>query len=481
MSHPRISALLTDYYSLTMAQGYDALGRGQQRAVFEYVFRSLPPDTGYAVFAGLDPLLDDFQSLCFAEEDFAYLKQLPGMIPAFLEGLKTWSFTGHVWAAPEGTVVFPYEPVLRVEATLPDAQLIEGLVLNRLNYQTLVATKAARVCEAAQGDPVLEFGFRRAHGPDGALSGSRAAYIGGCIATSYMAAGLRYGIPVRGTMAHSWVMSFASELDAFRAYVSVSRDNPILLVDTYSTRHSGIPNAVTVFQELRTQGWTGRPAIRLDSGDLKQLAEYARERFLAARLPAPLIVASGDLDEDSILRLKKQHAPIEGWGVGTKLITGDPQPYWTGVYKLAAVQEAGGWRPRIKSSDTPEKTTEPGVKEVIRWSDHAGRPAGDVICLADELASSQTPATRACHRTDRTTQRVFDGMAGMPLTKPVMRDGTRLYPPIPLADVQRQVRANLDRLDPALRRLTSPSSYWVGLSERLSQLKVEMLRRSSDE
>ncbi|MCZ7644946.1 MAG: nicotinate phosphoribosyltransferase [Planctomycetota bacterium] len=382
LKHP---ALLTDLYQLTMLGGHFALGRKSRRAVFEYFFRKLPPHAGYAIFAGLEDLLAALEHLRFHDDELDYLRSLGLFPPEFLAFLKDFRFHGDVWAAPEGSAVFPYVPLVRVDAALPEAQLVETLLLNVLNYQTLIATKAARLVEAAEGEPVIEFGLRRAQGPDGGLCGSRAAFIGGCESTSNVAAGMRWGIPVRGTHAHAWVMSFPSEREAFRAYAKVYPRAPLLLVDTYDTLRSGLPNAIAVFKDMRAAGWEGRAAIRLDSGDLARLSIEAHRMLEAAGFPDPLIVASNDLDEELVADLKRQGAKINCWGIGTKLITGGDTPALGGVYKLAAFEtEAGAMRDAMKLSGNPEKTTDPGIKVPLRFLDAQGRLAGDVLFTANE-------------------------------------------------------------------------------------------------
>ncbi|HPK00614.1 MAG TPA: nicotinate phosphoribosyltransferase, partial [Candidatus Hydrogenedentes bacterium] len=352
-------ALLTDLYELTMVAGFWKEQRANQRVCFEYFFRRLPPHAGFAVAAGLEPFLQYLENLHFSSDDLAYLRTLNLFDDAFLAYLRDFRPSLTVRAVPEGTLVFPYEPILQVEGSVLEAQFVETALLNTLNYQTLIATKAARICLAAEGEPVMEFGLRRAHGPDGGLSGSRAAYIGGCSSTSNLLAGKVYGIPVSGTHAHSWVMSFPSELEAFRAFARNYPDRCMLLVDTYDTLGSGVPNAITVFKELHAKGQMARPAIRLDSGDLAKLSKMAYRMMTEAGLKDPLIVASNDLDEDLIADLKRQGARINAWGVGTHLITSNDCPALSGVYKLVAVAQGEAWRPKIKISSNIEKATDP--------------------------------------------------------------------------------------------------------------------------
>jgi nicotinate phosphoribosyltransferase len=477
-------ALLTDYYQLTMMGGYWKTGRNNLGACFNYTFRELPPDNGFAIAAGLEQLLDLIENLHFTEQDLAYLSGLGTFDDAFLDYLKDFRPSCSIEAVPEGTVVFPHEPILQIEGPLAEAQLLESAVLNTLNYQTLIATKAARIRLACGDDSLVEFGLRRAHGPDGALSGSRAAYIGGADSTSNVLAGKVFGIPLRGTHAHSWVMSFDNELDAFRAYAA-SCENPILLVDTYDTLSSGLPNAVTVFKELRAAGRAARPAVRLDSGDLARLSKAARRMFVEAGFEDPQIVASNELDEDLIADLKRQGAPINSWGVGTHLITSSDYPALGGVYKLVAIRgDDGAWEPRIKLSSNPAKMTDPGCKRVIRYYDGANHPLADLIRLDDEALDVIDPGQPAkpvpfAERYDLSFLRaVWDATRYESLLQPVMRDGVRVGKSPSLEEIRARTREQVASLPEELRRLRNPEIYSVGLSPRLAAEKVRLVRRS---
>ena len=477
-------ALLTDFYQLTMMAGYWRTGQKELRACFNYTFRGLPPDNGFAVTAGLEQLLDLMENLRFTEQDIAYLTSLNAFEKGFLEYLRGFRLTCTVEAIPEGSVVFPHEPVVQVEGPLLEAQLLETALLNTLNYQTLVATKAARIRLACGEDNLVEFGLRRAQGPDGGLSGSRAAYIGGADSTSNVLAGKVFGLPVRGTHAHSWVMSFDSELEAFRAYAACS-DDPILLVDTYDTLTSGLPNAVTVFKELRAIGRTVRPAIRLDSGDLARLSKAANRMFAQAGFDNPLIVASNELDEGLIADLKRQGAPINSWGVGTHLITASDYPALGGVYKLVAVSANGtDWEPRIKLSSNPAKMTDPGRKRVVRYYDGAGRPLADIIRLFDEAADVIDPGQPAkpvpfAERHDLSFLRaIWDATRCESLLQPVMVDGVRVEASPALEEVRQRAAAGVAALPEELRRLRNPEIYSVGLSPKLASEKVRLVRRA---
>lgn len=370
------SALLTDLYQLTMAYGYWKSNRHEHEAVFHLFFRKAPFGGEYAIACGLQQVIRFIQDFTFTEEDIAYLATLesngqPLFSQEFLEYLANFSFAGNLYAIPEGTAVLAKEPLLRVHGTMLECQILESALLNLINFPTLIATKAARICEAAQGDPVLEFGLRRAQGPDGALTASRAAYIGGCAATSNVESGRVWGIPVRGTHGHSWVMSFDSEEEAFDRYAEAMPDNCILLVDTYDTIR-GIERAIEVGKGLKKKG-KKLNGIRLDSGDLCELSIIARKMLDEAGFEDALVVASDDLEEDKIEKLKAGGARIGLWGVGTNLVTARSQPSLGGVYKLPAIRKPGeAWKPKIKLSDTPAKNSLPGYLQVIRTIEEDG-------------------------------------------------------------------------------------------------------------
>jgi nicotinate phosphoribosyltransferase len=366
-------ALFTDLYELTMMAGYLAEGKHEQRATFDLFFRTTPRGVDLVVAAGLDPALDYLEGLAFTDDDLAFLEAMERFDDDFLHYLSGFRFTGDVWAVPEGLPVFGEEPLLRVTAPLAEAQLVETALINRISYSSLVASNAAQVLAAARGKPVLEFGARRAHGPDGALTGARGALIGGCTATSNVLAGRRYGAQLSGTQAHAWIMAFDSELEAFRAYARTFPDATVLLVDTYDTLATGVPNAIQVARELAADGHR-LVGIRLDSGELGMLAAQSRRMLDAAGFEDVKILASGDLDAPSIAALEEEGAPIDGYGVGTALITARHDPTFSGVYKLADLEG----EPVLKISGTPGKTTSPGCKQVWRSA------GGDVIGLSDE-------------------------------------------------------------------------------------------------
>lgn len=471
-------ALLTDLYQLTMMYGYWRTGRHRLRVSFEYFFRNLPPHTGFAVSCGLEQFLDYLDNLHFTDGDLAYLESLGLFDGPFLEYLRGFQPQVDVYAVPEGTLMFPHEPALRVEGELAEAQLIETSVLNCLNYATLVATKTARVRLAAGDDYVMEFGLRRAQGPDGGLTGSRAAFVGGADATSNVLAGRLYGIPVRGTHAHSWVMSFPDELSAFRAYAQIYPDSTLLLVDTYDTLTSGLPHAVQVFRELREAGHHAQGAVRLDSGDLAKLSKAAHCMFVEAGFAHPTIVASNELDEDLIADLKRQGAKVNSWGVGTHLITASTQPALGGIYKLVAVADDGGWwQPRLKLSSNPAKMTDPGRKQVVRYRDEAGHPLGDILYLTDEELPDVEASMPYVPRDMLAFRRVLEGAAqAEPLLRPVAKAGRRLEPSPSLTEVRRRAQQEMRSLPDEYRRLRNPHVYEVGLSLPLGRVKTRLVR-----
>ena len=385
--------MMTDLYQLTMMYGYYKNNMTGE-AVFDLFYRKPTDNISYAIMAGLEQAVEYIQNLGFTDEDIEYLRSLSLFDEGFLKMLRDFKFTGDIYAIKEGRPVFPGEPLLRVKAPIMEAQLVETTLLTIVNHQTLIATKANRICQAAgSGDVVMEFGLRRAQGPDAGIYGARAAIIGGCVGTSNVLTGKLYEIPVKGTHSHSWVMSFPTEIDAFRAYADAFPDACLLLVDTYDTLNSGMPNAITVFQELRSRGHEPL-GIRLDSGDLAYLSKQCRQMLDDAGFPNAKITASGDLDETLIADLIHQGARIDNWGVGTKLITSEDAPSLGGVYKMSAMEEDGVLVPKIKVSDNPAKVTNPGYKKVVRiYNKHKHRALADLIMLEDEVIDTTKPLT----------------------------------------------------------------------------------------
>jgi nicotinate phosphoribosyltransferase len=475
-------SLLTDLYQLTMAYGYWKLGAPDREAVFSLSFRNNPFHSGYAIACGLHDAIDYLQHLRFDADDLEYLSTLKGndarplFDRGFLDYLKDFKFTCDVDAVPEGTAVFAHEPLVRVRGPILQAQIVETTLLNLLNFQTLVATKAARICWAAKGDPVIEFGLRRAQGVDGGVTASRAAYVGGCAGTSNVLAGKLFGIPVRGTHAHSWVMSFDTELEAFAAYASAMPNNCVFLVDTYNTLE-GVRHAVQVGKKLRDEGHE-LVGIRLDSGDLAYLSIEARKILDAGGFPKAAILASNDLDETIIASLKDQQgAKIDTWGVGTKLATAYDQPALGGVYKLTAVRDdAGLWQPKIKVSEQAAKITTPGILQVRRYTGSDGLFIADAIY--DELANIGEPAT-IIDPSDPTRRRTLEaGTQHEDLLVPILRQGNLVYDLPDLPNIQRRTREQLSRLHPSILRFINPHTYPVGLERKLYDLRTDLILKA---
>lgn len=470
-------ALLTDLYQLTMAHGYYRSGLGEHEAVFHLTFRKNPFQGGFTIACGLAWVIDLLESLRFDAEDLAYLRELRGADaePLFDEGflaeLGQLSLRCDVDAVPEGSVVFPHEPLLRVRGPIVQAQLFETALLNIVNFQTLIATKAARVALAAAGEPVLEFGLRRAQGVDGALAASRAAYLGGCHATSNVLAGRLFGIPVRGTHAHSWVMAFDDELAAFHAYARAMPNNCVFLVDTYDTL-AGVDHAIEVGRWLRAEG-REMIGIRLDSGDLAYLSLEARRKLDAAGFPAATIVASNDLDEHIIESLKRQGAAIAVWGVGTKLITAYDEPALGGVYKLSAIRAPGEpWRRKVKLSEQAIKTSTPGILQVRRYRDASG-PVADLI--HDVELGLPAPVTMI-DPLDPTRRRSLEpSLASEELLVPIFRGGRRVYEVPPLEETRARAAAELASFHAGIRRFVNPHRFPVGLERSLHEQKTRLI------
>ncbi len=481
-------ALFTDLYQLTMAFGYWKAKLHTHQSVFHLFFRKNPFGGGYALAAGLEDALDYLRQFHFAAADLEYLATLCGnddkpLFPrAFLDYLGELRFDCDVDAVPEGTPIFAHEPLLRVQGAIIPCQLVETALLNILNFQTLIATKAARVCEAAGNNPVLEFGARRAQGPDGALSASRAAFIGGCSSTSNVLAGKRLGIPVKGTHAHSWVMMFDDELESFKSYARAMPNNCVFLVDTYDTLE-GVRHAAKVGIWLRSLGFK-MAGIRLDSGDLAYLSIEARKILDAAGLPNTPILASNDLDEHVIESLKAQGAPIAIWGVGTQLITGGDQSALGGVYKLSATRAPlengwGEWRHRIKLSDDLVKISTPGFQNVRRFYESDDENA---LAIADAIYDAHDTSldwSKGCTIVDPADavrrKKVASSTRSADLLIPVLRDGQSVYNSPSLPEIRENAARNLARLHPAIRRFTNPHRYPAGLEQSLHERKMQLV------
>lgn len=474
--------LLTDFYQLTMAYAYWKSGKGEQEAVFNLFFRKHPFQGGFTLAAGLDYVVDFCSNFKFESGDLEYLGSMrnadesPVFEPAFMEYLKDLKFTCDIDAVEEGTVVFPNAPMIRVKGPLIQCQLLETPLLNIINFQTLIATKAARINLAAQGEPVLEFGLRRAQGIDGALAASRAAYIGGCTSTSNVMAGKLFGIPVAGTHAHSWIMSFETELEAFQAYADAFPDQCIFLVDTYDTLN-GVKNAIKVAEILRSKG-KEMLGIRIDSGDLAYFSTKARQLLDEAGFPNAKIVASNDLDEHIITSLKTQDADINIWGVGTKLVTAYDQPALGAVYKLSAVKLSDGtWEPKVKVSQQSLKINIPGLHNVKRYFSK-GQAVADMIFLEDQEIDSRGVVIIDPIDATRRKRLMPAFYQEEVLLKPIFQKGKKVYKLPSLIEIRERASAQLESLDKTHKRLINPHLYPVGLEENLHHLRMELVLKA---
>lgn len=474
-------ALLTDLYQLTMAYGYWKTGTADKEAVFHLTFRNHPFGGGFTVACGLEYVIDYLENFRFAPDDLGYLATLTGndggalFEKAFLDFLADLRFNCDVDAIPEGTIVFPHEPLVRVRGSILQGQLIETPLLNMINFQTLIATKSARVCLAAKGEPVLEFGLRRAQGIDGGVAASRSAYIGGCVGTSNVLAGKLFGIPIKGTHAHSWVMSFDSELEAFEAYARAMPNNCVFLVDTYNTLQ-GVKNAAAVGQELREQGHQ-MAGIRLDSGDLAYLSIEARRILDDAGFTSASILASNDLDEHIIASLKDQGAKINVWGVGTRLATSYDQPALGGVYKLSAIRERGGdWEYRLKLSEQSAKISNPGILQVRRF--RTGQEfAGDAI-YSETMPVEGKECTFVDPLDITRRKTIVPGTPHEDLLAPLFRGGKCVYQQPPIDAIRQRVQDQLSGFHAGIKRFVNPHTYPVGLERRLHDLKTRLVLKA---
>lgn len=471
--------LLTDLYELTMMQGYFK-NQTNETVIFDAFYRNNPSESGYAIAAGLEQVIDYVKNLHFSEDDISYLKSLHLFEDDFLEYLSNFKFTGSIYAIPEGTVVFPREPLVKVVASAMEAQLVETAILNIINHQSLIATKASRVVYAAQGDGVMEFGLRRAQGPDAGTWGARAAMIGGCIGTSNVLAGQLFDVPVKGTHAHSWIMSFPDEYTAFKKYAEIYPDACLLLVDTYDTLNSGVPNAIRVFTEMKEAKIPLTVyGIRLDSGDLAYLSKKARKMLDEAGFPDAVISASSDLDEYLIDSLKTQGAAITSWGVGTNLITSKDCPAFGGVYKLAAIRDknTGKFIPKIKLSENTEKITNPGNKTIFRLYDkETGKIKADLIALVGEkFDSNYSLLIFDPIETWKKTLLKSGTYTIRELMIPIFLDGECVYNSPKVMDIQAYCMQELDTLWDETRRLVNPHKVHVDLSNELYQIKKQLL------
>jgi len=465
----------TDLYELTMVAGYRRLGKKNQLACFDLYYRQNPDDGAFCIFAGLESVINYINNLGFYPDDIEYLARTGIFSREAIEQLASGiEFTGDIWAVPEGTVVFPNEPLIRVVAPIPQAQILETTMLALVGHQTLIATKAARLCIATRGAPVIDFGTRRAHGVQAALYGARAAYIGGCAGTSNVKAGKLFGIPTRGTHAHSWVESFDEEIDSFRGFADVFPDNCVFLVDTYDTLE-GVRKAAQVAEEMRRSG-KSLMGIRIDSGDLAYYSKAARQILNAAGFPGVKILASSDLDEWLIESLRDQGAQIDIWCVGTRLITSYQTPALGVVYKLMAADRGDGkLSPKIKISQNPQKVTNPGVKKIIRFSNGNDRIMGDLLAQVDEPVPSGQPV-RAHHPTYDYMKKTYrPPYSAKELMVPIFLQGRQVYQPPGLEKVRERAAKEIACLEPEYKRFSNPHIYKVSLSDRSYQIKKGLL------
>ena len=472
--------MLCDFYELTMGNGYFESGLKDRITYFDLFYRNVPDNGGFAVAAGLEQVVEYIENLHFGEEDIAYLRSRGQFTEAFLDYLRGFKFTGDIWAVPEGTPVFPREPILTVRAPAIEAQLIETYLLLQINHQSLIATKANRIVRAAEGRVVLEFGSRRAQGADGAVLGARAAYIGGCAGTACVLADQLYGVTAAGTMAHSWVQMFPSQLDAFRAYCRLYPDNATLLVDTYDTLRSGVPDAIKAFNEvLKPMGIT-KCGIRLDSGDLAYLTRQARKMLDEAGWTECKITCSNSLDERLISELLRQGACIDSFGVGERLITSKSEPVFGGVYKLAAIEGKDGTIvPKIKISENPAKMTIPHFKKVYRlYEIETGKALADYICLHDEHPDFTQPLElfdpEAVWK-----RKTITNYTARPLLVPIFQGGQLVYQAPTIQETRVYCAREVDSLWDEVKRFENPHNYYVDLSQKLWDVRAQLLSHNS--
>jgi len=474
-------ALLTDFYELTMAHGYFEHGLKDKIAYFDMFFRSIPDNGGFAIMAGLEQLIEYLKNLRFDDEDIEFLRSKKMFCEEFLEYLKNFKFSCDIWAIPEGTPIFPNEPIITVAGPIIEAQFIETMLLLTINHQSLIATKANRIVRAAQGRSVMEFGSRRAQGYDGAIYGARAAYIGGCVGTACTISDKELGVPAIGTMAHSWVQMFPTELDAFRAYARTYPDNCVLLVDTYNTLKSGVPNAIKTFsEEIVPRGFRPK-GIRIDSGDIAYLSKEARKMLDEAGFHDCKIVASNALDEYIIRDMLIEGAQVDLFGVGERLITSKSEPVFGGVYKLAAVEENGRIVPKIKVSDNAGKITNPGYKQVWRLFDKkSGKAIADLITLDDEVIDESKPYELFDpeHTWKRKTVKNFTAKK---LQVKIFDKGRCIYKSPDIDQIRDYCREQTDTLWDEVKRFENPHKYYVDLSLPLWELKEKLVREHSIE
>ena len=467
------NALFSDFYELTMAQGYWK-EKKELRASFDMFFRRNPFGSGYSVLAGLWPLLNTIKDFHFDEDDIAFLRDLNVFEEGFLSYLSSFKFSGSLFAMQEGSLIFPNEPIIRIEANIIEALILEGIILNTVNFQSLIATKTSRIYLSSNKGQIMEFGLRRAQGVDGAMSASRAAFIGGAYGTSNILAGKEYGIPCLGTMSHAWVMSFENEVQAFRAYSNLYPNNSIFLLDSYDAIKSGIESAIKVGKELQERGLNF--GVRLDSGDMYYLSQYVRKRLDDEGLSKAFITVSNDLTEQIIESLVLNKAPIDSWGVGTNLVTGGDEASFTGVYKMSAYKKKDSdWKAVMKISNNPAKITTPGIKQVWRLYNKDGSMKADVISLNDETIEKGKPYT--FYHPDNEWQFFnFSASKVKPLLKEYIKDGNIVESCPSLKEIKAFAMSELELLDATSKRLLNPHIYKVSLTEKIKALKIAVLK-----
>ena len=469
------NTLLCDFYELTMANGYFELGKKDEIAYFDVFYRNVPDGGGFAIAAGLEQAIEYIKTLKFTPEDIEFLRGKRMFSEGFLEYLKDFRFTGDIYAVPEGTPVFPNEPIMTVKAPSIEAQFIETFLLLCLNHQSLIATKANRVVRAAEGKPVVEFGSRRAQGADGAILGARAAYIGGCLATACTISDRDYAIPATGTMAHSWVQMFDTEYEAFVSYCKMYPENATLLVDTYDVLKSGVPNAIRAFREVLVPLGITKCGIRLDSGDITYLSKKARKMLDEAGFTDCKIVVSNSLDENIIRDIIRQGAKYDTFGVGERLITAKSNPVFGGVYKLVAKEEGGEIIPKIKISENPEKITNPHFKKIYRiYDNETGKASADLLCVWDEEIDSTKPL-EIFDPIQTWKKKEFTNYTLRELLVPIFKDGECVYTSPSIADIRTYCLREVETLWEEVKRFENPHTYYVDLSEKLWNIKRELL------
>lgn len=468
--------MLCDFYEITMGNGYFKSGLGDRIVYFDAFYRDNPDNGGYAIAAGLEQIVNYINELHFDDDDIAYLRSKGYFDEEFLDYLRSFRFTGDMWAVPEGTVVFPGEPLITVRAPAIEAQFIETYLLMALNHQSLIATKASRMTRAAKGRPISEFGSRRAQGADAAILGARAAYIGGCSGTACTITDEAYGVPATGTMAHSWVQMFDDEYTAFKTYCEIYPENCTLLVDTYNVLESGIPNAIKVFREVLVPRGITRCGIRIDSGDITYLTKKARAMLTEAGFPQCKIIVSNSIDEYIIRELIRQGAEIDAFGIGERLITSKSDPVFGAVYKLCAIERDGEIVPKIKISENVGKITTPHFKKVYRLRGReTGKAEADLLCVHDEVIDDSRPLEIFDPEYTWKRKTLTDFVATELLVQ-VFRDGRQVYELPALDDIRRHCAEEIDSMWDEVRRFTNPHNYYIDLSERLWQIKHDLLQ-----